>query len=155
METKTVKIEAPEGYEVDNEKSTFQQIIFKKIEKTLPMNWKELGTVSGFYISEGSLMKAWTGDANWENRNLFPSREEAEAMLAMAQLCQLRDAWNNGWKANYTEGIKKYCIANRSITLIKDSSYAINYPMVFETEKLRDEFFYTFKDLLEIAKPFL
>lgn len=32
METKEMKIQAPEGYEIDKEKSTFEKIVFRKIE---------------------------------------------------------------------------------------------------------------------------
>lgn len=31
METKTLKIEIPKGYEIDREKSTFENIVFKKV----------------------------------------------------------------------------------------------------------------------------
>lgn len=155
MEIKTVKIEIPEGYEIDKEKSTFQQIVFKKIEKTLPMSFNELGIISGFYLSGGSLTNAWTGNANWDNRNLFPSKEEAEAMLAMAQLCQLRDAWNEGWKPDFTDNTSKYCIINYKTELSTNCAINWNVPMVFKTRELCNKFFNTFKDLLEIAKPFL
>lgn len=32
METKTLKIEAPKGYEIDKEKSTYENIVFKKVD---------------------------------------------------------------------------------------------------------------------------
>ena len=161
MEIKTVKIEIPEGYEVDNEKSTFQQIVFKKSEKKHPMSFNELGTIKGFYISDGSSTKAWTGKlgtsdiADHSNKNVFPSKEEAEAMLAMSQLCQLRDAWNEGWKPDFTDNTSKYCIINYKTELSTNCAINWNVPMVFKTRELCNKFFNTFKDLLEIAKPFL
>lgn len=36
MKTKEFKIQMPEGYEIDKENSTFEKIVFKKIEKELP-----------------------------------------------------------------------------------------------------------------------
>ena len=36
MKNKEFKIEVPDGYEVDKENSTFEKIIFKKVEKELP-----------------------------------------------------------------------------------------------------------------------
>ena len=36
METKEMKIQVPEGYEIDRKNSTFEKIVFKKIEKELP-----------------------------------------------------------------------------------------------------------------------
>ena len=32
MNTKKLKINIPEGYEIDKEKSTFEEIVFKKVE---------------------------------------------------------------------------------------------------------------------------
>ena len=44
MEEKKLKINIPEGYEIDKENSTFEEIIFKKIEdplSKLPKTWEE------------------------------------------------------------------------------------------------------------------
>ena len=88
---KTIKITSPEGYEVDKEKSTFSEIVFKKIENNLPMSWEELGVIGGYYVSSRSNIDNMSmTNAVDVNQNLFPSKEEAKAMLAMAQLCQLR-----------------------------------------------------------------
>ena len=45
METKEMKIEVPQGYEIDKEKSTFEKIVFKKVvnanlkfESSIPFN---------------------------------------------------------------------------------------------------------------------
>ena len=38
---KELNIQIPEGYEVDKEQSTFEKIIFKKIETKLPKTWEE------------------------------------------------------------------------------------------------------------------
>lgn len=35
METKTLKIEIPNGYEIDKEKSTFENIVFKKVDEVV------------------------------------------------------------------------------------------------------------------------
>mgnify|MGYP003597795861 CR=1 FL=1 len=79
---KTIKITPPEGYEVDKEKSTFEEIVFKKLEPTLPMSFEELGVIEGCYISSRSnIDDIYKPNAVDENRNLFPTRKEAEAML--------------------------------------------------------------------------
>ena len=42
---KTLKINAPEGYEIDKEKSTFENIVFKKLDKPV-IKWnKQYGSV--------------------------------------------------------------------------------------------------------------
>ena len=49
METRKLKINIPEGYEIDKEKSTFEEIIFKKVEDPfakLPKTWEEYKSYS-------------------------------------------------------------------------------------------------------------
>ena len=40
---KELKIEIPQGYEIDHQKSTFEKIVFKKADPftKLPKTWKE------------------------------------------------------------------------------------------------------------------
>ena len=92
MKTKNLKIQVPEGYEIDKENSTFDEIVFKKIEDNLPKSWEELKIVGGYYVSGSSNIVYFDG-VNDINKNLFPTKEEAEACLALAQLCQLRDIY--------------------------------------------------------------
>ena len=143
METKEMKIQVPEGYEIDKENSTFEKIVFKKEERKLPKKWEDLYEVKGWFVdfhsdvvTSGSMR---TGD-NVKNR--FPTKEEAEACLALAQLCQLRDRYNDGWKPNWEDGTKKYTIYFNKI-------------LAFKTLELRDKFLENFKDLIETAKPLL
>ena len=154
---KIIKITPPEGYEVDKEKSTFDKIVFKKLESNLPMSWEELGEVEGYFIYEHSGINVHPviDIAVAYNRNLFPTKEEAEAMRAMAQLCQLRDRWNGGWKPDWEDNTPKYCIVSRKNILYTDFCYNTSASIAFKTRELRDKFMETFKDLLEEAKPFL
>ena len=156
MET-TIKITPPEGYEFDKEKSTLEEIVFKKIENNFPNSWEELKEVKGYFIHQNS-------DINFHpiidravayNRNLFPTIEEAKAMLAMAQLCQLRDKWNEDWKPDWNNQDLKYVIEVNSNLLVAITVRYNSAPMFFKTREVRDNFMETFKDLLEVAKPFL
>ena len=151
---KTIKITPPEGYEVDKEKSTFSEIVFKKLEPNLPMSWEELKEVKGCFIYQNNVHSV-IDKAIDRNRNVFPTKEEAKAMLAMAQLCQLRDRWNGGWKPDWKDDAPKYCIISYKNILCTDFYYYKNTSMAFKTRELRDKFMETFKDLLEEAKPFL
>lgn len=40
METKTLKIEVPKGYKIDKEKSTFENIVFKKVDNIV-IKWNK------------------------------------------------------------------------------------------------------------------
>ena len=37
-----VKIEVPQGFEIDKDKSTFEKIVFKEIENKLPISFEEI-----------------------------------------------------------------------------------------------------------------
>lgn len=157
METKEMKIQAPEGYEIDREKSTFEKIVFKKVENELPKSWEDLYEVGGWFVdfhsdvvTSGSMR---TADSV---KNRFPTKEEAEACVALAQLCQLRDRYNGGWKPNWEDyNETKYCIEfcqGRIETIDRVNCHKI---LTFKTEELRDKFLENFNGLIEIAKPLL
>lgn len=156
-EQKEINIVVPDGYEIDEVKSTFQKIVFKKKERELPMSWADIKRIDGFYIDRNSNIYS-CGKSGFDaiNKNVFPSREEAEAILALSQLCQLRDIWNNGWKPDWLDSsTHKYVIYVNKNELAKNHFYGNSFPMSFETREIRDKFMKTFANLLEIAKPFL
>ena len=97
---KEIKIEVPDGYEIDRENSTFETIKFKE-KKGLPMSWEELGHVKGYYMWEDCTITDANCITSPRNRNVWPTKELAEAALALSQLLQLRDRWNGDWKADW------------------------------------------------------
>ena len=154
MKTKNLKIQVPEGYEIDKENSTFDEIVFKKIEDNLPKSWEELKIVGGYYVSGSSNIVYFDG-VNDINKNLFPTKEEAEACLALAQLCQLRDIYNDGWKPNYKDDNVKYLLYYWSDTIIKSHTTGASNLLTFKTKELRDKFLENFEDLIWVARPLL
>ena len=153
---KELNIVAPEGYVVDKDKSTFDKIIFRKVEEsTLPKSWEELGTVSGYYAGTQTKFEIVTdNDPHNPHRGLFPTREEAEASVALAQLCQLRARYNDGWKPNWDDyNEPKYTI--NPIKLHRSTNYTLPCQLAFKTRELRDEFYHNFKSLILIASPLL
>lgn len=156
METKELKIEAPQGYEIDKVKSTFEKIIFKKVENGLPKSWEDLGIIRGFYVNAHSEVRDFEGCTSKDsNKNTFPTKEEAEACLALAQLCQLRDRYNEGWKPDWKDVNEKYIIYFHADKIISGDTYRAQSVLHFKTKKLRDKFLENFKGLIEIAKPLL
>ena len=158
METKEMKIQVPEGYEIDKENSTFEKIVFKKVERELPKKWEDLGGVNGFYINAQSDINPYYDSEikGTTSKNIFPTREEAEACLALAQLCQLRDRYNDGWKPNWKDdGEIKYCIEFFKGKIEKECHYITKRVLCFKTRELRDKFLENFRDLIKIAKPLL
>ena len=157
METKEMKIQVPEGYEIDRENSTFEKIVFKKVDD-LPKSWEELEFIDGFFVSSLSdiakIGNNTTNDKN--NKNVFPTKEEAEACLALAQLCQLRDRYNDGWKPDWNiTSETKYVIEVSKNTMVKNFYGNRHKILSFKTEELRDKFLENFRDLIETAKPLL
>ena len=157
METKEFKIQVPEGYEIDRENSTFENIIFRKAERKLPKAWKDLLFVEGWFINAKCYIIE-TGKLITQeyNKNTFPTKEEAEACLALAQLCQLRDRYNGGWKPNWNSMAEtKYVIEIFKNNIVKNLYGGKHRILAFKTEELRDKFLENFEDLIEIAKPLL
>ena len=156
METKELKIQVPEGYEIDKKNSTFEKIVFKKVENELPKSWEDLYEVGGWFVdfhskvvTSGSMR---TADSV---KNRFPTKEEAEACLALAQLCQLRDRYNDGWKPDWKKDNDKYTIIYSSDKI--DTSFSVYSQRIlsFKTVELRDKFLENFRGLIETAKPLL
>jgi len=156
MEIKEMKIQAPEGYEIDRENSTFEKIVFKKVENELPKSWEDLYGVGGWFVdfhsdvvTSGSMR---TADSV---KNRFPTKEEAEACLALAQLCQLRDRYNDGWKPNWDDGGEKHCVYFHDNEINSAYTYSSHRVLTFKTQELRDKFLENFRGLIETAKPLL
>lgn len=150
MKEKTIEIIAPEGYEVDKEKSSFEKIVFRALPDKLPKTYNDLRYVSGFFVNNysdvvGNVTLALPDD---NVHNTWPTREEAEASIALAQLCQLRDRYNGGWAPSDDD--KGY-----GIFINRDGVCFGVRTLAFKTPDLRDKFEENFADLIEKAKPLL
>ena len=119
--------------------------------KSRAMSWEELDEIKGEYIEINSKIEPYYGIAISVNKNIFPTGY-AKAALALAQLLQLRDNWNDGWKYNYCGG---YGIYNKNNRATKTIMVTINCPLSFKTEELLDEFLEQFGDLITEALPLL
>lgn len=104
---KELKIEIPEGYEIDKEKSSFEKIVFKK--KVEVNCWEDLKRVTGVYIAENSCIIPIPDCLVLpHNKNIFLNEKYAKSALALAQISQLLPHYdtNIDWKNGYN----KYCI---------------------------------------------
>jgi len=159
METKEIKFEIPEGYELDTALTDLSEgiIKLKKKENQLPQSWVELGKVEGYCVLSSSGVSNYVGPSTSINRNVFPTKELAEAALALAQLLQLRDRYNDGWVPDWKNVSIKYIIYVVEDRLIADYCFITQHVLHFKSEKLRDEFLNApeINKLLQIAKPLL
>lgn len=153
---KTFEVEIPKGYEIDKEHSTFERIIFKKIKNELPKSWGEIKNFKGYYINDNSMLVKVENDIPLHgSRKLFPTLELAEASLALAQLLQLRERYNDGWKPNWGKNTEKYCIRVYSNKLEMEICFSGKILFAFKTNELCETFFKNFQDLLIVAKPLM
>lgn len=151
-----VKIQVPEGMEIDKENSTFELIKFKKKENVLPRKWEDIRNIKGYYISGAcEINHSSSLVAIDSHRSTLPTEELAEAMLALCQLIYLRDVYNDGWIPNFGNSQYKYGFAVSNGKIQPYEYESLNYVLLFKTSELRNLFFTNFKDLLEIAKPLL
>lgn len=155
---KNIKITPPEGYEIDKEQSTFENIVFKLLPKpvSLPKSWKDLKTISGYYVGSSSdVIKYYSKQLSFNNQNTFATKEQAEACIALTQLSQLMAVYNDGWVPDWTNNDNKYLIYIQSNKLEKTVYCSIQCFLAFKTEELRNEFLENFTDLILTAKPLL
>jgi len=153
----TLKINVPEGFEIDKEKSTFEEIVFKPIKKELPKTWEDLGQIDGYYttnqavcISSGQL------NTNLYNRNVFATEAQAKASIALAQLSQLREVYRQGWVPDWSNSSEeKFTITKLDKVIDINIGWRHHEFLSFQSEQVRDEFFRNFKVLIEEASPLL
>lgn len=152
MEEKKLKINIPEGYEIDKEKSTFEEIVFKKVEDPLaklPKTWKEYckrtkGYTSyyGYSINENTYETKFDGFYNE-----FFTKERVKQYVALGKLLQLRDYWVGDWKRNLNN---IYVIYKNVIMAAGNDS---DFPLTFPTREMAEEFKNCFEDLIKEAYP--
>lgn len=158
---KELNIQVPEGYEVDKEKSTFEKIIFKKIETKLPKTWEEFckqNSVNNpeYYINGYSEIKKvidYPRDrGSHVDRNLLSTIEDAEAHLALIQLHRLRDVYRQGW-VKYSDGHCYNIVSGYNGLYISDCGK--QRFLSFQSVEIAQEFLINFRDLIEKAKDLI
>lgn len=134
---------------------------FKSEKKyQLKTRWKDLNFIKGYYVSSASIISFWDKEKDEEladtDRNVFATREQAEAALALAQLSQLRKVYRQGWKPDWNDKEQeKYAIYFMLGEIEKDKVYSLVYFLTFQSAEIRDQFLENFRDLIEKAKPLM
>ena len=151
--SKTLKIDIPEGYEIDKDKSTFENIVFKETEVSYPKNWEDLSSISGCYIDTGSRLEIGafcnTFKGNSNNKNVFPTLQDAESVLALAQLLQLRKRYVGDWVADWKESGTKCCIVRENSRIIEYALCNIYTELSFPTSEMAKAFSDNHEDLIK------
>lgn len=87
METRELVITIPEGYEIDEQNSTFECIKFKKIHQI--NTWKDIPRVNGCYMNNSHIYTGYEGKPCEENKDVYLTDKYAKSALALAQISQL------------------------------------------------------------------
>ena len=161
MKSKELIIQIPEGQNIDWQESAKQEkIVFKKIN-TKPRSWKEYVYTSnifpfllGYDIANGYIRSCAKQIEHVYNYCAVPTKELAEAFIAMMQLMSLRQAWIGDWKPDWKKSIS--CIVIEDNTLLTATEYtSAQHVLSFPTLEMAEDFMNCFKDLLEVAKPLI
>ena len=109
METKEIKINVPEGYEIDKENSTFECIKFKPIKKELTYEdmAEELFSDIGFYIISNGGIIPFDKTVGKDDKNNATNKNQLERLLALNQLLNIAEYYN---RKNSKEENKIYYI---------------------------------------------
>ena len=145
---KELKIEVPQGYEIDRQKSTFEKIVFKKIPEN-PKTWEEYCSLmkgkTVYYTNCNTITVSGFSDAH----DKFVNKKRAEQFIALGKLLQLRDYWVKGYNAF------RYAVYGNRFdgTAICDWLENTHYPLTFPTKEMAEEFKGCFEDLIKHAFP--
>lgn len=129
-------------------------------KKKLPKTWGEFcknypaGKAEYYVNSTCHLRETRSGAERQEvlDRNILPSKQAAEAHLALMQLHQLRDAWREGWVPDWDDDNQgKYAITKLRSEYEVHEYKVSSFFLSFQDEKRADEFKDCFIDLIRIA----
>lgn len=81
----------------------------------------------------------------------LPTKEAAEAHLALMQLHQLRDCYRQGWVPDWEDSNRKYVIRHYGASFDINWYACVNSFLSFQTAELANEFLKNFRDLIEKA----
>lgn len=104
----SLKINIPEGYVIDTEKSNLDEgeVVFKKKEITYKDIAKELFlSKTKYHIDDCGLITQKTfGPCSYKDEINCVSKEQAEKLLAINQLMNVAKYLNEGWEPNWNNG---------------------------------------------------
>lgn len=152
-------IDIPEGYEIDIEETKKQKGVVVLRKQLKPTNWAELVRMCKgkesfwYYTPTDEVVKGQFEDCIAFGE--FEDKETAEAFSALWKLLSYRKAWIGEWKPDWTSCDAKFIIITNKNNIENSLNYNISNVMSFPTKKMRDDFYESFKHLLEVAKPLL
>lgn len=135
METKELKIEAPKGYEIDKENSTFECIRFKPIKKDI--TYKDVCNKlfernTGYSINPYGKIENFCLASHRFDVNNASNKEQLEKLLALNQLLNIAEYYNKQHSIGvstiivYDKVDKVYSVSNTFSTYVSDIKAIFN-----------------------------
>ena len=151
---KCISIEVPDGYEIDNEKSTFANIVFKQIECKYPKSWEDafIGShICGYWANNCSVIIMSDKDAESCDKNVFKTKKQAKSALAYAQITQLMalPCYNGDWIPDWkNRNEEKYFPYRANNIILSGIVYAEFQHVAFKSYNIYKAFLENHEDLL-------
>ena len=125
METKELKIQVPDGYEIDKENSTFECIKFKPIKKYITYKDvcnKLFKNFQGYLISGYGQIEYFSYESDKFEPNSATNRKQLDRLLALNQLLNITEYYNRQhvkfdkcYTILYNKNNKKYIISEDTL----------------------------------------
>ena len=143
MKTKEIKIQVPEGYEIDRENSTFECIKFKPKSLTYEEIARELfDGKNAYYIGAlGHVVSGNIHDNHCENSNVCATRPQGEKLMALNKLINIATYLNGDWVPNFNDSSQaKFFITWQFNKTKVGTNYTSNIGTpCFKTKELADQ----------------
>lgn len=142
MEERVIKIEIPEGYEVDKEKSTFERVVFKPKKESYKDVCRKLFYKKKVYYPNryGNVVSSKLGEIRYKDLNNCTSEKQAKKLLAINQLMNTAKYLNGDWKPDWDneKEFKYYILLNLSNNKINIYMTCVSLKSIvyFQTEEL-------------------
>lgn len=151
-EIKEIKINIPEGYEIDVENSIFTCIKFKK--KVEINTWKDIKHINGCFINNFSEIRQLETSISKDrgDKNVFISEKYAKSALALAQISQLMPYYGGEiTEEEWKDGSCKYSITIDNGTIYKINTVYMKEMITFHTAEQRNKFL-SFPENVQLVK---
>ena len=153
-----VKIQIPDNCELIKDGDTY---IVKERKQQHPRSWEEFCEKHPIQLGEVKLnsvcdiygFEKGTIRHPYDDRDIYTSKEEAKAFLALMQLRQLRKAWVGDW--TNVDSAVAYSIYVDTGGSLEVAGFGVDRVLNFPTNEMAEDFLGCFKDLCETAKILL
>lgn len=146
---KTQKITPPSGYDIDKDKSTFEEIVFKPIDNWV-RSWDDLMIPPCFIeIKDPENNVSYASIPLTLDKNLLK-------YINIQQLIDLRDHVNGGWQPEFKiDSNVFYCIYPYNGDLGVYTVFKVSAILAFKNKETAERFLETHRELIESVKEFL